>query len=97
MDEAGRLIEKDGPSLAILEHDPPRIDGVEMCRAIRQQENDREQGRRCFRPRSRTSRGAHAPIECRSRRTLREGATSGEAMRVGVAPPPPALNGRGFA
>ena len=42
MDEARTLIAKDRPSLAILEHDPPRIDGVEMCRAIRQQENDRE-------------------------------------------------------
>src|SRR5260370_39044191 len=29
-------------SLAILEHDPPRIDGMEVCRAIRQQETDRE-------------------------------------------------------
>jgi phosphoribosyl 1,2-cyclic phosphodiesterase/DNA-binding response OmpR family regulator len=42
MDEAQTLIAKDRPSLAILEHDPPRIDGMEMCRAIRQQENDRE-------------------------------------------------------
>jgi phosphoribosyl 1,2-cyclic phosphodiesterase/DNA-binding response OmpR family regulator len=42
MDEARTLIAKDRPSLAILEHDPPRIDGMEMCRAIRQQENDRE-------------------------------------------------------
>jgi DNA-binding response OmpR family regulator len=42
IDEARTLIAKDRPSLAILEHDPPRIDGMEMCRAIRQQENDRE-------------------------------------------------------
>src|SRR6266542_5078608 len=43
MDEARTRIAKDRPSLAILEHDPPRIDGVEMCRAIRQQESDHEQ------------------------------------------------------
>jgi DNA-binding response OmpR family regulator len=42
VEEARTLIAKDRPSLAILEHDPPRIDGMEMCRAIRQQENDRE-------------------------------------------------------
>jgi DNA-binding response OmpR family regulator len=42
MDEARTLIAKDRPSLAILEHDPPRIDGMDMCRAIRQQESDRE-------------------------------------------------------
>ncbi len=42
MDEARMLIAKDRPSLAILEHDPPRIDGMEMCHAIRQKENDRE-------------------------------------------------------
>jgi phosphoribosyl 1,2-cyclic phosphodiesterase/DNA-binding response OmpR family regulator len=42
MDEARALIAKDRPSLAILEHDPPRIDGMDMCRAIRQQESDRE-------------------------------------------------------
>ncbi len=42
MDEARTLIAKDRPSLAILEHDPPRVDGMEMCRAIREQENDRE-------------------------------------------------------
>jgi DNA-binding response OmpR family regulator len=42
MDEARALIAKDRPSLAILEHHPPRIDGMEMCRAIREQENDRE-------------------------------------------------------
>src|SRR5262249_22400413 len=42
MDEARALIAKDRPSLAILEHDPPYIDGMEMCRAIREQENDYE-------------------------------------------------------
>ena len=42
MDEARKLIAKDRPSLAILEHDPPRIDGMETCRAIRQQDNDHE-------------------------------------------------------
>jgi DNA-binding response OmpR family regulator len=40
LDEARKLIAKDRPSLAILEHDPPRIDGMETCRAIRQQDND---------------------------------------------------------
>jgi DNA-binding response OmpR family regulator/phosphoribosyl 1,2-cyclic phosphodiesterase len=40
MDEARTLIAKGRPSLAILEHDPARIDGMEICRAIR--ENDRE-------------------------------------------------------
>ena len=42
MGEARTLIAKGRPSLAILEHDPPRIDGIEMCRAIREQEYDRE-------------------------------------------------------
>jgi ribonuclease BN (tRNA processing enzyme)/DNA-binding response OmpR family regulator len=42
LDEARQLIAKDRPSLAILEHDPPRIDGMETCRAIRQQDNDDE-------------------------------------------------------
>jgi phosphoribosyl 1,2-cyclic phosphodiesterase/CheY-like chemotaxis protein len=41
-DEARTLIAKRRPSLAIVEHDPPRVDGMEMCRAIREQENDRE-------------------------------------------------------
>ena len=39
IDEARKLIAKDRPSLAVLEHDPPRIDGMETCRAIRQQGN----------------------------------------------------------
>jgi phosphoribosyl 1,2-cyclic phosphodiesterase/DNA-binding response OmpR family regulator len=43
VDEARKLIANDRPSLAILEHDPPRIDGMKACRAIRQQENDQEQ------------------------------------------------------
>jgi CheY-like chemotaxis protein len=42
LDDARELIAKDRPSLAILEHDPPRINGMEMCRAIRQQDNDHE-------------------------------------------------------
>jgi phosphoribosyl 1,2-cyclic phosphodiesterase/CheY-like chemotaxis protein len=42
MEEARALIAKDRPSIAILEHDPPYIDGIEMCRAIREQENDHE-------------------------------------------------------
>jgi CheY-like chemotaxis protein len=42
LDEVRTLIAKDRPSLAIFEHDPPRIDGMEMCRAIRQQETARE-------------------------------------------------------
>jgi phosphoribosyl 1,2-cyclic phosphodiesterase/DNA-binding response OmpR family regulator len=42
MEEARALITKDRPSVAILEHDPPYIDGMEMCRAIREQENDHE-------------------------------------------------------
>ena len=35
IDEARTLIAKGRPSLAILEHDPPRINGMDMCRAIR--------------------------------------------------------------
>jgi ribonuclease BN (tRNA processing enzyme)/CheY-like chemotaxis protein len=42
LDEAQKLIAKDRPSLAILEHDPPRIDGMETCCAIRQQDSDHE-------------------------------------------------------
>jgi DNA-binding response OmpR family regulator len=42
MAEARTLIAKGRPSLAILEHDPPRIEGMEMCRAIREQEYDRD-------------------------------------------------------
>ena len=41
-DEVKELIAKDRPSLAILEHDPPRIDGMDTCRAIRRQENNGE-------------------------------------------------------
>ena len=36
------LIAKDRPSLTILEHDPPRINGMDMCRAICRQANDDE-------------------------------------------------------
>jgi phosphoribosyl 1,2-cyclic phosphodiesterase/CheY-like chemotaxis protein len=42
LEEARTLIANDRPSIAILEHDPPHIDGLEMCRAIREQENDHE-------------------------------------------------------
>jgi ribonuclease BN (tRNA processing enzyme)/CheY-like chemotaxis protein len=42
MDEARTLIAKGRPSLAIVEHDPPRIDGMEICRSIREHENDRK-------------------------------------------------------
>jgi DNA-binding response OmpR family regulator len=42
MDEARTLIAKGRPSLAIVEHDPPRSDGMEICRAIREHENDPE-------------------------------------------------------
>jgi phosphoribosyl 1,2-cyclic phosphodiesterase/CheY-like chemotaxis protein len=42
VDEARKLIAKDRSLLAILEHDPPRINGMETCRAIRQQDNDHE-------------------------------------------------------
>jgi phosphoribosyl 1,2-cyclic phosphodiesterase/CheY-like chemotaxis protein len=42
MEEARTLIGKDRPSIAILEYDPPYIDGLEMCRAIREQENDHQ-------------------------------------------------------
>src|SRR5947199_6674732 len=42
MDEARTLIAKGRPSLAIVEHDPPRSDGMEICRAIREHENDSE-------------------------------------------------------
>ena len=40
--EARKLIAKDRPSLVILEHDPPRINGMDMCRAIRRQANGHE-------------------------------------------------------
>ena len=42
IDEARTLIAKDRPSLTILEHDPPRINGMDMCRAICRQANDDE-------------------------------------------------------
>ena len=40
IDQARKLISKDRPSLAILEHDMARIDGMKTCRAIRQTEGD---------------------------------------------------------
>ena len=42
MEEVRTLIANDRPSLAILEHDSPYIDGMEMCRVIREQENDQQ-------------------------------------------------------
>jgi CheY-like chemotaxis protein len=36
IDEAQKLLARDRPSLALLEHDIARIDGMNMCRAIRQ-------------------------------------------------------------
>jgi DNA-binding response OmpR family regulator len=43
IDEALTLIANGRrPSLAILEHDPPRINGMDMCRAIRLAANDDE-------------------------------------------------------
>jgi CheY-like chemotaxis protein len=42
LDEVPRLIADDRPSMAILEHNPPGIEGIEVCRAIRQQEGDVE-------------------------------------------------------
>jgi len=38
IDEARMLITKQRPSIAILEHDPPRINAINICRAIRQDE-----------------------------------------------------------
>jgi phosphoribosyl 1,2-cyclic phosphodiesterase/FixJ family two-component response regulator len=38
--EAQGLIAKDRPALAILEHDPPGIDGMSTCRAIRADESN---------------------------------------------------------
>jgi DNA-binding response OmpR family regulator len=42
MDEARRLIAKNRPWLAIVEHDPPRVDGLQICRAIRHHDNHHE-------------------------------------------------------
>jgi DNA-binding response OmpR family regulator len=42
VDEARQLIANDRPSLVILQHDPPHIDGMATCRAIRQQGNGHE-------------------------------------------------------
>ena len=38
--EAQELTARDLPALAILEHDPPGIDGMSICRAIRAHESD---------------------------------------------------------
>jgi phosphoribosyl 1,2-cyclic phosphodiesterase/CheY-like chemotaxis protein len=40
LEEACDLIAKARPSLAILEHDIPRIDGLTTCRALREREGD---------------------------------------------------------
>jgi DNA-binding response OmpR family regulator len=40
IEEAQKLLAKDRPSLVILEHDRVRIDGMRICRAIRQTEGD---------------------------------------------------------
>jgi DNA-binding response OmpR family regulator len=37
IDDGLRAIAKDRPSLAIIDHDPPRTDGIGLCRAIRRQ------------------------------------------------------------
>src|SRR5262249_23766244 len=42
IDEAQRHMAKDYPSLVVLEHDPPRINGMDISRAIRAQANDYE-------------------------------------------------------
>jgi phosphoribosyl 1,2-cyclic phosphodiesterase/CheY-like chemotaxis protein len=42
IEEARILISQDMPSLAMLEHDLPRIDGLTMCRAIRREEGNHE-------------------------------------------------------
>jgi phosphoribosyl 1,2-cyclic phosphodiesterase/CheY-like chemotaxis protein len=39
IDEARTFLVKDCPALAIIEHDPPRIDGMEMCRVMLAQAN----------------------------------------------------------
>jgi ribonuclease BN (tRNA processing enzyme) len=38
--ELERLVREDPPSLALIEHDPPRIDGMAACRAIRMEGQD---------------------------------------------------------
>ena len=38
IDEARGILAKDQPSLAMIEHDGARIDGMQMCRALRQTE-----------------------------------------------------------
>jgi len=43
IDEALTAIAKDRPLLAIAEHNPPHIDGFDLCRAIRRQASDEHQ------------------------------------------------------
>jgi phosphoribosyl 1,2-cyclic phosphodiesterase/CheY-like chemotaxis protein len=40
IDDGLTAIAKDRPSLAIVEHDPPRIDGIGLCQAVRRQATD---------------------------------------------------------
>jgi phosphoribosyl 1,2-cyclic phosphodiesterase/CheY-like chemotaxis protein len=42
VDMAGTLIAKERPVLAILEHNPPRINGMDTCREIRRQTKDKD-------------------------------------------------------
>jgi CheY-like chemotaxis protein len=43
IDEALTAIAKDRPLLAIVEHDPPHVDGIDLCHSIRQQATDEHQ------------------------------------------------------
>jgi phosphoribosyl 1,2-cyclic phosphodiesterase/CheY-like chemotaxis protein len=43
IDEAQTVITTHRPLLAMLEHDPPRVNGLETCRGIRHLETDRDQ------------------------------------------------------
>jgi len=43
IDEALTGIAKDRPLLAIVEHNPPHIDGIDLCRTIRRQATDEHQ------------------------------------------------------
>jgi DNA-binding response OmpR family regulator len=42
LNTARALMAQERPWLAILEHDPPRVDGMDMCRSIRSLEEDDE-------------------------------------------------------
>jgi len=43
IDETLTAIAKDRPLLAIVEHNPPHIDGIDLCRTIRRQATDEHQ------------------------------------------------------